>query len=144
MSLLIKPEEERVEQIFKMNNDAVTGWRLRIAIVMVLGVIPTDAEIDNLVKLYADEDGNFTLSQFKQAISAHKANCQTPEKQAEVLAAFVALGGKPDKSGTINGNMVFKMLKDDFGMAFKEDELRGDESSVRADLDFKSFVQHFG
>lgn len=41
------------------------------------------------------------------------------DDEQDLVDAFVAMGGKPDKSGFINAEILRKVIKEDFGLTVK-------------------------
>ena len=89
-----------------------------------IGENPTEEE---LFRFMADVDeggkGEIEFSEFLRAFEKQRGGLVDPEAEAEILDAFVALGGNKDKSGFIDSSNLIRVVRDEFGMTVKLDKL---------------------
>lgn len=62
------------------------------------------------------------FQEFLKVIQTQRAASTKLADDSDLVNAFVALGGAPDKSGTIDYAKLRKIIYDDFGLTFKLDE----------------------
>ncbi len=87
----------------------IDGWELRLAL-EALGHFPSDEAISSMVNEFDENrDGRLELAEFLRAIAKQKANEQSPSKAADLVGAWVAMGGQPDKTGTISADGLRKV-----------------------------------
>lgn len=67
--------------------------------------------------------GRLEFAQFLKAIEIQKQVETKEGAEADLLDAFVAMGGNKDTTGTIEATKLAKVIKDDFGLKIKIDEL---------------------
>lgn len=81
-----------------------------------LGSTPSDEELAQMIHL-VDEDGSNEIhfAEFLKIIEAHKSGAGNDEDDKDVIEAYVALGGAPDKSGGVTVEKV-QALAADFGL----------------------------
>ena len=74
---------------------------LRIAM-EALGQHPTEEELLAMIQM-VDEDnsGQIEFAEFLKVVESHRAGAGRSDDESDTLAAFVAMGGNPDKSGYV-------------------------------------------
>lgn len=145
--MLTKAEIKIAEEFFNTYDRNKSGcldvWELRLALES-LGQMPTEDELKEILA-GIDENRNGTLDfkEFLKSVQKVKRRGQTADREADLKDAFVALGGKPDKSGFINGEQLRKVLKEDFGMVgLRVEELIGDlDRNNDGFINFEEFRQ---
>lgn len=99
----------------------IDSWELRLAL-EAMGYFPTDESVGSMIaRLDDNKDGRLELNEFLRALTSLKASEQSQD--VDLLAAFIAMGGKPDGTGHINSELLRKVIRDDFGMTLKIDDL---------------------
>jgi len=172
-SKLSGEEARRCRNLFKTfdqeGQDTIDAWELRLAL-EAFGLRPTDADVtaimDDLavpvptasasqLPLAAPESAEeqafiettlrLDFSQFLRAVQRQKrAEQSRTYKEADLVGAFTAVGGNADKSGRVSLVNLQKILKDDFGLTLKFEELIDELDSDDKDMDFAQFASLFG
>lgn len=66
------------------------------------------------------------------------------DNETDFLAAFVAMGGSADRSGVVSSDKLRKVIKEDFALTFKIDELLEDlDTEQDGMLNYNEFKQLF-
>jgi calmodulin len=92
-----------------------------------MGQNPSDADIRNLIReLDTDNNGRLEFSEFLKAVELQKKVEQKQDKESDLLGAFVAMGGNEDMTGVVDAQRLAKVIKEDFGLTIKIDELLHD------------------
>ncbi len=137
----------------KPDHDALNAWGLRLAL-EAMGYHPTDQDIEKAVATYGKK-GMIYLPVFPFVVQLQKRNEKSPKKDAELVEAFAAMNpvsegksGDP-KAGKISVAALQKVLRDDFNMTIKVEELilaseRDDQSADIKEIDFAKFAYIFG
>ncbi|KAF6263019.1 flagellar outer dynein arm light chain 5 [Scenedesmus sp. NREL 46B-D3] len=100
---------------------------------------PTDEELFVMIHdVDEDNSGEIEFSEFCKVIVKHKAATAKNGDECDTLDAFVALGGKPDKTGKISTDKLRATIK-----AF-ELTLDIDRLIWEVDLDRSGFVDYAG
>lgn len=107
-------------------NGSVDVWELRLAL-EALGQNPTDVWLHEMIReLDSSGNGKLEFPEFLKALQLQKKNERKRDAEADLIDAFVAMGGEKDKSGFISAESLHKVIKDDFGLTIKIDELLDD------------------
>mmetsp|Transcript_121828 Transcript_121828/g.191233 ORF Transcript_121828/g.191233 Transcript_121828/m.191233 type:complete len:149 (-) Transcript_121828:51-497(-) len=89
-----------------------------------IGEAPTEEE---LFRFMADVDedgtGEIEFTEFLRAFEKQRGGQQEVEDELDTLDAFVALGGNVDKSGFIDTQRLIHVVKEEFGMTIKIENL---------------------
>ena len=131
------------------SNGTLDAWGLRLAM-EALHFQPTDEDIDKAVSTLGDKaTRRLDYGAFIGAVLEQKRKEQSAKKDSDLLGAFVAMGGKSDKTGKVNVAALGKVLKEEFNLTFKPDELllameRDDQVTEVKEIDFAKFAYIFG
>jgi len=113
----------------KDSNQCVDIWELRLAL-EALGQNPTEAFLEKTMnQLDTNKSGTLEFNEFLKALQMQKRSMRKHDSESAMVEAFVAMGGKPDRTGFINAESLRKVIKDDFGLTIKIDELLDDLDS---------------
>lgn len=108
---------------------------------------PTTADINIiLTELQCDINSQLDFQQFIRSIQLQRELEHKIDKEQEgnYLQAFIAMGGNPDSTGAISAEKLRKVIKEDFGLTFKIDELLEDIETLQEGLiNYKEFKQLF-
>jgi len=142
-------EEMKSCRVFFNNFDrtktgTINSWELQIAL-EAMGQNPNEDQIKTIMtQLGAIQTGCIDFNQFLKAIQLQRDLEKRLDNEADFLAAFVAMGGHPDRSGTVSSDKLRRVIKDDFGLTFKIDELLEDlDSESDGALNYQEFKQLF-
>ncbi|CEO94236.1 EF-hand domain-containing protein [Plasmodiophora brassicae] len=124
---MTEAEVKRCREAFRMfdkdNSGTIDVWELAQALETSLKKKPTQEEVFGMISM-VDEDmsGSIDFQEFLKVIQTQRAASTKLADDSDLVNAFVALGGAPDKSGTIDYAKLRKIIYDDFGLTFKLDE----------------------
>eukprot|EP00003_Mantamonas_plastica_P024575 TRINITY_DN459_c0_g2_i1.p1 TRINITY_DN459_c0_g2~~TRINITY_DN459_c0_g2_i1.p1 ORF type:complete len:112 (-),score=34.12 TRINITY_DN459_c0_g2_i1:78-413(-) len=78
-----------------------------------MGQNPSEEDLFQMIS-EVDEDGSGSIefSEFLQVIETQKAQSDGVEDELDTVAAFMAMGGNEDKSGTISSQKLIKVIHD--------------------------------
>eukprot|EP00941_MAST-03F_sp_MAST-3F-sp1_P005894 g5894.t1 len=89
-----------------------------------MGQQPTDEEIFQMINDVDDNaSGSIDFPEFLTVIERQKERAKNFDDESDILDAFVALGGEPDKSGNVNSETLVKIIKHDFGLTINIEQL---------------------
>mmetsp|Transcript_7636 Transcript_7636/g.14466 ORF Transcript_7636/g.14466 Transcript_7636/m.14466 type:complete len:177 (+) Transcript_7636:42-572(+) len=144
------PEEVKQCKVFFKTFDRdqsgeLSKWELRLAL-EAMNQNPSDEDIDTILnELDASKNGRLDFQEFMKALSLNKKLERKPDAEKDLVDAFVAMGGKADKSGFINAEQLRKVIKDDFGLTIKIDELLDElDSNNEGFVNFEEFKTLLG
>merc|ERR1719162_124274 len=93
------------------------------------------AEVDS------DGSGEIDFSEFLKVISSQKTKTAGMDDESDTVDAFIALGGRSDKSGEISTDKLRAVIKD-FGLTIDIDRLIRDTDTDHSGLiDYEEFKQ---
>jgi len=127
----LTPEEIKQCKVFfktfdRDGNGSVDSWELRLAL-EALGQSPTDEMLNSMMtELDSSQNGKLEFPEFLKALQLQKKNERKRDAEADLVDAFVAMGGNRDRTGFINAESLRKVIKDDFSLTIKIDELLDD------------------
>ncbi|ETV81080.1 hypothetical protein, variant [Aphanomyces astaci] len=89
-----------------------------------MGQQPTEEELFQMIS-EVDEDmsGAIDFAEFLQVIDNQKDRAALYNDESDMIDAFVACGGKPDKSGVVKRDTLVKIIKIDFGLTINIEEM---------------------
>ncbi|PRW33173.1 flagellar outer dynein arm light chain 5 [Chlorella sorokiniana] len=97
---------------FDRNSDGVIDAdELRAALVTLGHPAPSDAALQRMLEtMDKDHSGAVEFEEFLQVIEAQKAQQVARCGEADTVAAYVALGGQPDKGGQVSVERLARTL----------------------------------
>jgi calmodulin len=89
-----------------------------------MGQKPTEEELFQLLNS-VDEDGTgeIDFAEFLKVIEHQKERAEDVDNEGDMIDAFVACGGQPDKSGNVKRETLVRIIKQDFGLPIDIDSL---------------------
>lgn len=107
----------------KDRSGTIDVWELR-QVLEAMGQQPTEEELFQMIS-EVDEDmsGAIDFAEFLQVIDNQKDRAAMFEDDSDMIDAFVACGGKPDKSGFVRKETLVKIIKIDFGLTINIEEM---------------------
>ncbi|KAJ0405983.1 hypothetical protein ATCC90586_000799 [Pythium insidiosum] len=107
----------------KDRSGTIDVWELR-QVLEAMGQQPTEEELFQMIS-EVDEDmsGAIDFAEFLQVIDNQKDRAALYEDDSDMIDAFVACGGKPDKSGFVRKETLIKIIKQDFGLTINIEEM---------------------
>jgi calmodulin len=151
MATTLSQEELKSCRVFFNNFDrthsgTINAWELQIALES-MNQNPTSQDINILLaELQADINSQLDFQQFIRCIQLQRELEHKIDADAEqnYLQAFIAMGGSSDSSSSISCERLRKVIKEDFGLTFKIDELLEDiELQSEGHVNYKEFKQLF-
>jgi len=85
-----------------------------------IGEAPTEEELFRFMT-DVDEDGTgeIEFAEFLKAFEKQRGGAQELKDELDILDAFVALGGEPDKTGFVDNQRLIHVVRDEFSMTLK-------------------------
>lgn len=86
-------------------------------VLVAMGQDPTEEELFQLLNS-VDEDGTgeIDFAEFLKVIEVQKEQAENADDESDMIDAFVACGGEPDKSGCVKRETLVRIIKLDFGL----------------------------
>lgn len=127
------------------SSQSLNRWELRLAL-EAMGQNPTDADIDCIMAdIDTSKNGKVEFAEFLKALQLNKKIEKKPNSEQDLIDAYVAMGGKADKSGLINAEQLSKVIKDDFGLTIRIEELMEEQDfNNEGFVNFEEFKQLLG
>lgn len=119
-------------------------WELR-QVLEAMGQKPTEEELFQMIS-EVDEDmsGSIDFAEFLKVIENQKERAENFDNESDMIDAFVACGGNPDKSGCVVSSTLVKIIKQDFGLTIDIEELIAevdrDQSGQIEFVEFKTLL----
>jgi calmodulin len=107
----------------KDRSHTIDVWELR-QVLEAMGQKPTEEELFQMIS-EVDEDmsGSIDFAEFLKVIENQKERAENFDNESDMIDAFVACGGLPDKSGCVYAPTLIKIIKQDFGLTIDIEEL---------------------
>ncbi|CAG9466478.1 unnamed protein product [Pedinophyceae sp. YPF-701] len=109
-----------------------------------LGQQPTEDELFNMIaQVDEDNSGQIEFREFLKVIESQKQANARKDDESEIVAAFVAMGGAADKSGSVSAARLKETIKE-FGLTIDIEkmirELDKDDSGLLEYPEFKAML----
>lgn len=107
----------------KDRSGTIDVWELR-QVLEAMGQQPTEEELFQMIS-EVDEDmsGAIDFAEFLQVIDNQKDRAALYDDESDMIDAFVACGGCPDKTGCVKKSVLVKIIKQDFGLTINIEEM---------------------
>jgi calmodulin len=128
----------------KDRSHTIDVWELR-QVLEAMGQKPTEEELFQMIS-EVDEDmsGSIDFAEFLKVIENQKERAENFDNESDMIDAFVACGGNPDKSGCVVSSTLVKIIKQDFGLTIDIEELIAevdrDQSGQIEFIEFKTLL----
>lgn len=107
----------------KDKSGTIDIWELR-QVLEAMGQAPTEEELFAMIAEVDDNmSGSIDFSEFLAVVESQKQQAEQLSKNNDLLDAFVACGGNPDKSGHVKRETLVKIIKHDFQLTIDLEEL---------------------
>jgi len=84
--------------------------------------------------------GSIDFGEFLKVVESQKKRAENFDDENDMLDAFVACGGKPDKSGHVMRDTLVKIIKQDFGLTIDIEELINKvDTDGSGEIEFEEF-----
>ena len=124
----------------KDRSGAIDVWELR-QVLEAMGQKPTEEELFQMIS-EVDENmsGSINFAEFLKVIENQKERAENFDDESDMVDAFVACGGAPDKSGCVFKDTLVKIIKQDFGLTIDILELIAKvDSDGSGEIEFDEF-----
>jgi Ca2+-binding EF-hand superfamily protein len=124
----------------KDNSHTIDVWELR-QVLEAMGQKPTEEELFQMIS-EVDENmsGSIDFAEFLKVIENQKERAENFDDESDMIDAFVACGGQPDKTGNVKRDTLIKIIKTDFGLTIDIEELIDQIDSDRSgEIEYNEF-----
>ena len=84
--------------------------------------------------------GSIDFGEFLKVVECQKQRAENLDDDHDLIDAFVACGGKPDKSGNVKRDTLVKIIKKDFGLTIDIEELINKiDTDGSGEIEFEEF-----
>jgi calmodulin len=110
-----------------------------------MGQHPTEEELFQMIsEVDENASGTIDFGEFLKVIEKQKERAAKYDDESDMVDAFVACGGNPDKTGHVQRDTLVKIIKEDFGLSIDLekliDEIDEDGSHEIEFSEFKSLL----
>jgi len=107
----------------KDRSGTIDVWELR-QVLEAMGQAPTEDELFQMISEVDDNmSGSIDFGEFLAVVESQKNRAENLDDENDMIDAFVACGGKADKSGHVKRETLIKIIKHDFGLTIDIEEL---------------------
>mmetsp|Transcript_1951 Transcript_1951/g.1749 ORF Transcript_1951/g.1749 Transcript_1951/m.1749 type:complete len:149 (-) Transcript_1951:96-542(-) len=121
---------------------SIDVWELR-QVLEAMGQKPTEEELFQMISEVDEKmSGSIDFAEFLKVIEHQKERAENFDDESDMIDAFVACGGLPDKSGHVKRETLVKIIKYDFGLTIDIEELINKiDSDGSGEIEFDEFKQ---
>jgi len=102
---------EAFERFDKDGSGTIDAWELKETL-KAMGQNPTDEEVFQMLSQVDDDgSGSIEFPEFLKVIEAQKDAASAQNDESDLIDAFVAMGGNPDKSGHVEAEKLRRTIK---------------------------------
>ena len=107
----------------KDRSGTIDVWELR-HVLEAMGQAPTEDELFQMIS-EVDENmsGSIDFGEFLKVVESQKNRAANLDDEHDMIDAFVACGGQPDKGGHVKRETLIRIIKHDFGLTIDIEEL---------------------
>uniref|UniRef100_A0A7S2SNW2 Calmodulin n=1 Tax=Rhizochromulina marina TaxID=1034831 RepID=A0A7S2SNW2_9STRA len=122
----------------------IDAWELR-DILKGLGRHPSDEELFEIISLVdTNMSGTIDFTEFLKVIDYQKSMANQDDNLQEIVHAFTACGGNPDKSGFVKCERVIHIVQEVFDLKFDIKSLMETlDDEEEGQIDFEKFRSIF-
>ncbi|CAH0367576.1 unnamed protein product [Pelagomonas calceolata] len=124
----------------KDRSGTIDVWELR-QVLEAMGQKPTEEELFQMIS-EVDENmsGSIDFAEFLKVIENQKERAENFDDENDMIDAFVACGGEPDKGGHVRRETLVKIIKHDFGLTIDIEELINKiDTDLSGEIEFEEF-----
>lgn len=124
----------------KDSSGSIDVWELR-QVLEAMGQKPTEEELFQMIS-EVDENmsGCIDFAEFLKVIENQKDRAENYDDESDMIDAFVACGGLPDKSGHVKRETLIRIIKVDFGLTINiEDLINKVDQDGSGEIEFEEF-----
>jgi Ca2+-binding EF-hand superfamily protein len=121
-------------------NGTIDIWELR-QVLEAMGQNPTEEELFQMISEVDDNmSGCIDFREFIQVIELQKDRAENFDDESDMIDAFVACGGQPDKSGFVGKDTLVRIIKFDFGLTIDIELLiNAIDTDGSGEIDYQEF-----
>lgn len=126
----------------KDRSGTIDTWGLK-QVLEAMGQKVTESEVFQMVN-EVDENmsGSVGFGEFLRIIEIRKERAENFDDESDLVDAYVACGGNPDKSGNVRRETLVKIIKHDFGLPIDIERLINDiDADGSGEIEFEEFKQ---
>ena len=126
--MMLRQEDiDRCRQAFmaidKDRSGTIHVWELR-QVLEAMGQAPTEDELFQMISEVDDNmSGSIDFGEFLKVVETQKNRSENQDDENDMVDAFVACGGRPDKGGNVKRETLIRIIKHDFGLTIDIEEL---------------------
>lgn len=108
----------------KDRSGTIDVWELR-QVLESMGQVPTEEELFQMISEVDDNmSGSIDFGEFLKVVESQKLRgLSSDDEENDMIDAFVACGGRTDKTGHVKRETLVKIIKQDFGLTIDIEEL---------------------
>lgn len=107
----------------KDRSGTIDVWELR-QVLEAMGQAPTEDELFQMISEVDDNmSGSIDFGEFLKVVETQKNRSENQDDENDMVDAFVACGGRPDKGGNVKRETLIRIIKHDFGLTIDIEEL---------------------
>lgn len=124
----------------KDRSGTIDVWELR-QVLEAMGQAPSEDELFQMISEVDDNmSGSIDFGEFLKVVEAQKERVENFDDENDMIDAFVACGGKPDKTGHVKRDTLIKIIKHDFGLTIDiEDLINKIDTDGSGEIEFEEF-----
>ena len=110
---------------------------------LAMGQKPTEEELFQMISEVDDNmSGSIDFGEFLKVIETQKERAAQFDDESDLIDAYVACGGEPDKSGHVDAEVLIKIIKHDFGLTIDIEELiKAIDTDGSGEIEFEEFKE---
>jgi len=134
---------EAFERFDKDGSGTIDAWELKETL-KAMGQNPTDEEVFQMLSQVDDDgSGSIEFPEFLKVIEAQKEAASAQNDESDLIDAFVAMGGNPDKSGHVEAEKLRRTIKA-FELTVDIDRLIDEtDTDGSGEIDYEEFKAMF-
>ncbi|KAK1745528.1 EF-hand domain-containing protein [Skeletonema marinoi] len=124
----------------KDRSGTIDVWELR-QVLEAMGQAPTEDELFHMIS-EVDENmsGSIDFGEFVKVVESQKKRAENFDDENDMIDAYVACGGQPDKGGHVRRETMIQIIKYDFGLTCDiEDLINKIDSDGSGEIEFDEF-----
>eukprot|EP00357_Protocruzia_adherens_P000217 CAMPEP_0114998788 /NCGR_PEP_ID=MMETSP0216-20121206/15736_1 /TAXON_ID=223996 /ORGANISM="Protocruzia adherens, Strain Boccale" /LENGTH=149 /DNA_ID=CAMNT_0002363493 /DNA_START=286 /DNA_END=735 /DNA_ORIENTATION=+ len=123
---LTDDERSKCQEAFRAFDKDSSGYIDRFELRVVLEAMGQKPSEEDLFRMISEVDehntGQIQFEEFVKVIEKQKAQ-QSMNDEADMIDAYVAMGGNADKTGHVDAERLIKVIKEEFQMTINIEEL---------------------
>jgi calmodulin len=115
----------------------------RSQVLEAMGQKPTEEELFQMIsEVDENNSGSIDFGEFIKVIEKQKEKASLFDDESDMIDAFVACGGNPDKTGHVERTTLVKIIKVDFGLTIDiEDLIEAVDADGSGELEYEEFKE---